>query len=187
MRTRKEDVELVSKVIDNQNEMNALTVDKINELAPALEEKEPEVKLSTKEIARMEGVRYIEPLKKLQAFGTLPDKWKAKRDRDWEYVKGIFENDVQKGEPIRFTYCKWPGDPDCMWEVPANTPCYVPRFVAKLLSGEKDEDTGIQAMNYHTFNHMQRAQEFLRKDDFMEQFSVSGTLSRGKFRAIGAF
>ena len=183
----KKDIKLVEDVIGMQKEMNALSVDTINDLAPKLEESEPQTKISLKEIAKSEGIPYIEPLRKFQAFGTLPEKWKKKRDYDWEYVKGVFENEASKGEPIKFTFSKWPGDPDCMWQVPANKPCYVPRMIAQMLSGEKDPDTGIQSMQYHEFSHIERPPQNWMKDDFTTQFTVTGTHSRGKFRPIGAF
>lgn len=183
----KKQAELVESLINVQKDMNELTVDKINETAPKPVEVEAQVQLSPKEIARMEGIPFIEPVRKLQAFGKLHDKWKSKHARDWEYVKGIFENEVSKGESIKFTFSKWPGDPDCIWEVPANKPCYVPRMIAKLLSGEQDEDTGMQAMNYHSFSHIEKASHLWQKDEFTNQFAATGTYSRGKFRAIGAF
>lgn len=183
----KNQVQLVESLINVQKDMNELTVDKINETAPKPVECEPETKISMKEIARMEGIPYIEPIRKLQPFGKLPDKWKGKHARDWEYVKGIFENEVSKGEAIKFTFCKWPGDADCVWEIPSNRPCYVPRMIAKLLSGETDEDTGMQSMNYHSFSHIEKVPQLWQKDDFTTQFVATGTYSRGKFRAIGAF
>ena len=181
----KSKIDTVNSVLELQQDMNNLTVDKIAEIAPP--EAEKEIKISLKEIAKMEGIQYIEPVRKLQPFGILPEKWKSKHAHDWEYVKGMFDNEVAKGEPFRFTFSKWPGDPDCMWEIPANRPVYVPRMIAKLLSGEKDEDSGIQAMNYHQFCHIEKAPQLWQKDDFTNQFTVTGTLSRGKFRAIGAF
>jgi len=182
---KKADVQLVESLIDTQKEMNSLTVDKIVDTAP--KETETEMKTDWKAVAQKEGIQYIEPVRKMQAFGKLPDKWKSKHARDWEYVKGIFENQVNPNEPIKFTFCKWPGDPDCMWSIPANVPVYVPRMVAKLLSGEKDEDTGIQAMQYHEFKHIEKTPKLWQKDDFTNQFTVTGTHSRGKFRPIGAF
>jgi hypothetical protein len=184
---KKTDKDLVEGVINMQKDMNELSVDKINEIAPKQEEKMPVVVLSKKEIAAMEGIQYVEPIRKFQAFGVLPEKWKKERDHDWEYVKGIYENEVVRGDPIRFTFSKWPGDPDCMWEIPSNKPVYVPRMIAKLLSGEKDESTGIQAMQYHSFNHIARAEVNWQKDEFTHQFAATGTYSRGKFRAMGAF
>jgi hypothetical protein len=184
---RKKDIELVESTITMQKDMNALSVDKINETAPRELDTESHTKLSTKEIAAMEGIPYLEPLRKFQAFGTLKPEWKKERDRDWEYVKGIFENEVNRGEPIRFTFSKWPGDPDCMWEVPSNKPVYIPRMIAKLLSGEIDESTGIKAMQYHSFDHIAKPETNWQKDQFTHQFSATGTYSRGKFRAMGAF
>lgn len=178
---------IVNEVTGLQKDLNELNVDKINETAPKQEEKEPEVQFSKKELAKMEGVPYIEPVRKLQAIGTLPEKWRKERDRDWEYVKGIFENEVYRGEPIRFSFSKWPGDPDCVWEVPANRPVYVPRMIAKHLSGEIDELTGIKCMEYHSFNHLEKNPQMWQKDDYTHQFTVTGTYSRGKFRALGAF
>lgn len=183
----KQQEKAVKDVLSLHKDMNELTVDKIESMAPEVKESEPQIKISMKELAKSENVQYIEPLRKLQPFGCLPEKWKKLHAHDWEYVKGIFENEVSRGEPIRFTFSKWPGDPDCIWEVPSNVPVYVPRMIAKHLSGEKDEITGMQAMQYHNFEHIQKADSQLRKDDFMQQFAVTGTISRGKFRAIGAF
>ena len=178
---------LVNEVVEIHKDMNELSVDKINETAPQAVEKEQQVKVNYKELAAREGIQYIEPIRKFLPFGTLPEKWKKFRDHDWEYVKGVFENEVSRGEPIKFTFCKWPGDPDCTWEVPSNRPVYVPRMIAKLLSGEKDEHTGMQAMQYHSFNHIEKTPQIWQKDDFTHQFVVTGTHTRGKFRAIGAF
>ncbi len=178
---------LVKDVIGLQKDMNELTVDKINDAAPAKRELEPEVKLSAREIAKMEGVAYLEPIRKLPPIGVLPEKWKKEHAKDWEYVKGIFENEVCRGEPIRFSFSKWPGDHDCVWEVPSNRPVYLPRMIAKHLSGEVDESTGMKAMEYHSFDHIQKQPQIWQKDDFTHQFSVTGTFSRGKFRALGAF
>lgn len=184
---KKNSESLVKEVIEQQIDMNALTVDKISEIAPIREAVEEQTKMSTRELAKLEAIPYIEPLRKLPKLGTLPEKCKKDHARDWEYVKGIFENEVCRGEPIRFSFCKWPGDHDCVWEVPANRPVYVPRMIAKHLSGEKDELTGIQCMEYHSFDHIQKTSQIWQKDDFTHQFSVTGTFSRGKFRALGAF
>lgn len=177
----------VKDVLEMQHSMNALTQDKISETAPKEVEVAPQVEISLKEIARREGIPYIEPIRKFQAFGTLKPEWKAKRDHDWQYVKGMWENEIIKGEGIKFTFSKWPGDPDCMWEIPANKPVYVPRMIAKLLSGEKDEDTGYEVLKYHSFDHVQKSEQYWQKDEFTHQFCATGTYSRGRFRAIGAF
>lgn len=169
---------LVKSVVELHEDMNALTVDKINNTAPAPQEIEPQTKLSMREIAKMENIPYCEPVRKLGAFGTLPEKQKRDHERDWEYVKGIFENEVCRGEPIRFWFSKYAGDPDCMWEIPANRPVYVPRMIALHLE---------TVMQYHTFDYIEKPSNIWRKDDFTHQFSTTGTFWRGKFRPIGAF
>lgn len=171
-------MKLVENVIESQAEMNELTIDKINEVAPKAEELEPQTKLTAKEIASREGVQYIEPTRKLSAFGTLPEKLKKEHARDWEYVKGVFENNIINGEGISFWYSKYPGDPDCLWTIPANRPVYVPRMIATHLE---------HAMKYHTFDYIEKPDFRKKKDDHVDEFSVTGTHYRGTFRAIGAF
>jgi hypothetical protein len=166
----------VEQVLEMQQDMNALTVDKINETAPKAVEVEE--KVNYKKLAEKEGVQYIEPLRKLNAFGTLPDKQLKEHTRDWEYVKGVFENHVINGEPITFWYSKYAGDPDCLWQVPCNRPVYVPRMIATHLES---------CMQYHTFDYVQKPEQNWRKDDFTHNFTATNTFYRGKFRPIGAF
>lgn len=183
----KNEVQTVESMINLQKEMNDFTVDKIESVAPKQEEFEPQVKLSMKEIAKMEGIPYIEPYRTLPAVGVLPDKWKKMHAEDWEYVKGIFENTVSPGESICFSLCLWPGDKDCSWRIPANRVVYVPRMVARLLSGEKHPHLNVQALKYHTFNYIERPSVEWSPDQFTHNFNVLGTFSRGNFRAVGAF
>lgn len=178
MNKMKKDVELVEDVLESQKDLNALTTDKINELAPQVEETEPLVQLTMKEKAALENCRYIEPKRKLQAFGKLPEKLRAEHKHAWEYVRGIFENYIVNTEPLTFWLCLYPGDPDCMWEIPPNVPVYVPRHVAKHLE---------EIMKYHTFNYVQKPESKWRPGDFTETFTPVGTHYRGKFRPIGAF
>lgn len=166
---------LVKKTINAQEQMNALTVDKINKMAPA-PEVDDEVPLTMKERAKLEGIQYITPKKSLQAFGKLPEKLKEDHARDWEYVKGMYENYVVSGEPICFWYSKYPGDQDHLWEIPCNKPVYVPRMIAKHLE---------EVQKYHTFTYVETNAN--RPDEFTHQFAPTGTHYRGKFRAIGAF
>ena len=112
---KKGNLEAVQQVAAMSEQMNTLTVDRINEIAPPAKEILPPP-MSLKERAKLEGVLYIEPNKKLPAFGKLPPEWKSARDRDWEYVLGIFQSgnctSIAPGEPQRFWLCIWPGDPD---------------------------------------------------------------------------
>lgn len=180
---------LVTQVLENQVQMNALTTDKINELAP--KPVEQEVKLTMKQKAEAEGAIYIEPRRKLQSLGKLPEKWETMHKHDWEYVCGTFQPENIGGrantENFTFWFRKWPGDPDCMWEIPVNRPVYVPRMIAQHLSGEKEGFTGMEAMKYHTFDMMEKPTHAWRKDDFTHSFAPTGTQYRGQFMPLRKF
>lgn len=173
---KENDEVVVKKVLKMGEDLNALSVDKINEIAPTIDDAPFE--MSTKDKARMENIAYLEPKRTLKAFGTLPEKLKKEHSHAWEYVKGIFENYLINGEHLTFWLSLFPGDPDCLWEIPANVPVYVPRHVAKHLE---------EVMKYHTFDFLQKPKDRWRPGDEMEYFSPVGTHYRGKFRAIGAF
>ena len=172
---RKEE-KLVQSVIETEQSLKELTVDKINETPDV--ELEPQTKLTNRQLADSLGCKYIEPLSKLKAIGTLPEKLRKQHARDWEYVKGIYENINEIGQAITFSLCLYPGDPDCVWKIPANTPVYVPRMVANHLEN---------VQQYHTFSHVEKAPNQLAVDEFTDEFQVTGTMYRGKFRPIGAF
>lgn len=181
MRKRQDLIDQVNEVSD----MSHMTVDQIAKTKA--EAPEEQTKLSTREIAKQKGIPYMEPIKKLTGFGTLPDRLKSAHDKDWEYVLAIYENQIVRGEPIKFWFKKYPGDPDCLWEIPANRPVYIPRMIAKHLSGERDEISGMQSMVYHTFDYIQKPDNAWRKDDFTHTFQAIGTHYRGTCRAVGAF
>jgi hypothetical protein len=174
---KRTDENLVKSVINLQEDLNSLTQDKIREQAPKADI-EPQMKLSLKDKAKMEGAKYVEPKRKLAAIGKLPENMKKAHAHDWEYVKGIYENYVVTGESVNFWYVKYPGDPDCEWEVPANKPVYIPRMIAKHLE---------EVQQYHTFDHREKSPDQQQKLDYVENFCVTGTKYRGKFRPIGAF
>lgn len=173
---QKSDVDLVKSTINMQTELSALTVDKIAETPKT--EVEPQTKLTTKQIAANENIQYIEPRKRIKGIGTLPEKLKKQHDHDWEYVKGIAENYEVVGEPICFWLSLYPGDPDCLWEIPVNRPVYVPRMIAKHLES---------VMEYHSFNYIEKPTTQWKTDEFTHNFAPSATHYRGKFRPIGAF
>ncbi|CAB4126523.1 hypothetical protein UFOVP80_22 [uncultured Caudovirales phage] len=185
----KEQVEMVKEVAAIQSEMSSLTTDKISETAP--EAKDEYDVSEVKKKAEKENAIFIEPKIRMQAFGKLKPDWKKKRDYDWEYVKGSFQPEIVNGrpsmEPRKFWHCKWPGDQDCFWDIPVDRPVYVPRMIAKLLSGEKEDDTGIEAMKFHTFDYMERPTPYWKPDQFTHQFQPTGTNYRGRFVQIGAY
>lgn len=161
-----------------EENLKSLTVDEINKQSP--KGLEPEVQeMSLKEKAKKEGARYIEPKRRLSPpLGKLPEKLQKQHKHDWEYVKGIYENYIIVGEAITFSLCLYAGDPDYMWEIPANVAVYVPRMIAKHLEE-------VQA--YHTFKHIERPSHEWHTDSETHQLKVTGTHYRGKFRPIGAF
>lgn len=175
---KRDDKRLVEGVLTLQQQMNSLEQDDINEIAPAPVEVELQTKISKKELAESEGYTWIEPKRFLPAMGVLPEKLKRQHAHDWEYVRGIFENYVTIGESISFWLCLYPGDKDCLWEIPSNKPVYVPRMVAKHLE---------ETMKFHTFSYIEMPAHSLRTDSETHKFAPTGTQYRGKFRPIGAF
>jgi hypothetical protein len=175
---KKAEKEIVESVAANQENLDSLSVDNIKKTAPAAKQKDPQ-KESLKKRAEIEGAKYIEPKRRMSPpVGKLPDALKKQHAHDWEYVKGIYENYVVTGEPLTFSLCLYPGDPDYMWEIPANTPIYVPRMVAKHLE---------ETQAYHSFGYMEKSSQDWKVNGYTHQFAVTGTHYRGKFRPIGAF
>lgn len=168
----------LEKTIDDlENSLNKLTVDEIKNTP--VTEPEPQTLLTNKEIADSMNIRYIEPIRKLQPFGTCPQQLKKDRDHDWEYVKAIYENYDDIGECAEFWLSKYPGDPDCLWRIPANVPVFVPRMVAKHLS---------EIQKYHIFDYGAKPnQEILKHGDFTHEFHVKETKYRGKMRPLGVY
>ena len=134
--------------------------------------------ISLKERAKMEDILYIEPKRKMSAFGKLLECEKKAHAHDWEYVKGILENQIVEGEPVSFWYCKYGGDHDCLWEIPCNRTVYLPRMIAKHLE---------EVMQYHTFGYVQRPDTEWTTDEWTHKFGVTGTKYRAKFRPTEAF
>ena len=166
---------LVKQTVEMHEQMNALTPDVIA-TAPVVETA-PQTKIARRE-RDDDGCPYIYPKRKIKGLGVLPENMRKKHDHDWEYVKGIFENNVIIGEGIEFWFQVYPGDDNCLWSIPANRPVWVPRMVAKHLETK---------MVYHKFAFKNKEPSRIRPDDYMEEFVVSDTVSRGKFRPIGAF
>ena len=172
--TRKRD--LVSETLDHQSQLNNLDVDTIEKIAPKTEVAPPE--LSARERAKLENALYIEPKRTLKGFGTLPEKLKREHAHAWEYVKGMFENYIVNTEALTFWLSLYPGDPDCLWEIPPNRPVYIPRHVANHLE---------EVMKYHKFDYVPKAESQWVPGQSIEHFLPVSTHFRGKFRAIGAF
>lgn len=182
----KKQEQLVKETVKIAEDMQNLTEDKIKAQFKT-PEVEPETKLTKKQLAIQEGSMWIEPRRKLPSMGILNEKLRNIRDHDWEYVPGVWENKVSPGETIKFWFCKYAGDPDCLWEIPANRKVYVPRMIANHLAGELDKITGSQAMVYHNFRFIEKPPQYWSVDDFTHNFGVSDIALRGKFQPVGAF
>ncbi len=174
--SRKSQTNQVSEVISLQKDLNSLSTDTVEQVAPKAEDAPLEI--SVRDRAKFENCLYIEPKRTLKGCGVLPEKLKKEHVHAWEYVRGMFENFTVVGEHITFWLSLYPGDPDCMWEIPANTPVYVPRHVAKHLE---------EVMKYHKFDFIEKPKDKWRPGDAMESFTPVSTHYRGKFRAIGSF
>jgi len=178
----KKDLEgLVKNVGDMGSEISQMTMDKVNEVAP--EPTDTELRMTYKQMAKDEGVPFIEPKRQFKAFTEVPEKFKKAHKHAWEYVKGIYENYVINGEPIEFWYNgDLPGQPDCLWSIPCNRAVYIPRFLAKHLE---------ECQKYHTFTALEgNADPKPMRSNEVESlrwFAPTGTHFRGRFRAIGAF
>ncbi len=171
---------LAKSAVGLQEDLDKLSVDVVNEVAPHVDPAPQQESLEN--VARREGCPYIKPKRRLSPpLGTLPEKLKGEHKRAWEYVKGIYENYIFNGEPLTFALCLYPGDADYLWEIPANTPVYVPRMVAQHLE---------ECQKYHTFSQLAATSEPAPlpsgEVEAMRWFRPTGTHYRGKFRPIGA-
>ena len=188
---KKEHTKIVQEVARMTADLNALTVDKINETAAAPSEDLVERANQLKATAKAEGALWIEPSRRQPRLGKLDPKLQKQHQYDWEYVCGIFQHDRESGlgtnEPKKFWFCKYPGDEDCLWEIPTDRLVYIPRMIAQYLAGEKDPVTGMESMKFHTFGYDPLPPTHLGPDAHMEQFSVKGTRYRGRFLPKGAF
>ncbi len=173
---KKDTIKLAEATVALQEDLNNLTVDKVNET----KDQEPEIQeISMENKCNAEGIQYIKPSRRLSPpLGKLPDKQKKEHVRAWEYVKGMYENFAVPGEAITFSLCLYAGDADFLWTIPCNVPVAVPRHVAKHLE---------ETQKYHDFAYRDSPLESLKIDNFTNTFQVSAVKYRGKFRPIGAF
>jgi len=108
-----------------------------------IEESEPQTKMSTREARNADAI-YIKPIRSIQRPNFKSDrcdsrvywdeKYREDRDRDWEYVRCIVENNEIIGEEVEVWTAKWACDPAHFWKVPVNKPVMIPRMLAEQLS-----------------------------------------------------
>ncbi len=78
---------------------------------------------------------FIEPKQKSKIFVKRDPKLdeQAALRKDYERVVGIFESAEEYKYGIEFWLNHLPGDDLCLWKIPSNTPCIIPRYVARHL------------------------------------------------------
>ena len=79
------------------------------------------------------NVRWIKPKYSIPTGGKRNPEMDRTAEKVNEYVVGIFESQDIMGS-LDFWLSSLPGDPYRLWNVPVNSPCAVPRHVAKHLS-----------------------------------------------------
>lgn len=172
----KESIENASNTIDAMSEqMKSLNVDDI-QTAP-IKEEDPQTKISKKAIDDLDAPK-IRPSKTFAPIDKPRPEHDSLRKRAWEYVKVIAENKEVIGETIQSWY-KPPisGEACHFWEVPVNTPVYIPRMLAEHLA------TRI----YPRHKMVDRATRGLGHGEIMQVMVVEETLRRLDCRPVHSF
>ena len=172
--TASQELENAEKKFDEFDQtVKDLTLDRMNQ-AP-LEEKEPQTKLSQKEIARSKDV-YLKP-KRSYPPGVNPktgerekfnERFRDEYNYQREYVCFIAENNEIIGETIELSLKKFPGTPIEDWSIPVNKPVWAPRMVAERISECK----------YHRMKMVDRQVQDAGGMEFYGTMVVDNTVSR---------
>lgn len=104
-------------------------------------ETEPQTKLSKREGEHVDAPE-IKPLRAVRrpvggqhkATVSWDEKYRDARNKDWELVKCIVENNELIGQEVEVWTAKWGCDPAHFWKVPVNKPIRIPRMLAEQLS-----------------------------------------------------
>lgn len=113
------------------NQVKDLTMDRMAK-AP-LEEKEPQTKLSSKEIEKSKQI-YLKPDKTIGCRDKFNEKFREDYNFQKEYVQFIAENKEIIGEAIELWTRPFGGMPAEFWKVPVNKPVWGPRYLAEQIS-----------------------------------------------------
>lgn len=126
------------------------------------------------------SVKYLEPSIRIPTGGKRHPEAEKQREYMWEYVKGVYENMMVGGEGISFYLTGLPGDDYCRWDVPANKPVALPRFVAQHLS---------KGLQWREFKPLERNQEphAYQENDMMKPFENMIIKKRGTFQPLSAY
>jgi len=113
----------------------ALASMKVEDASGQAKQLDPQSKLTSAEKNKSQIPR-LEPSVRIPV-GPVKNKPKdGVKEYLWEYVAGVYENALQIGSGISFYYNdeRLPGDDYCRWDIPANKPIQIPRFLAQHLS-----------------------------------------------------
>jgi hypothetical protein len=107
-----------------------LTLDRMK--AAPLDEKEPQTKLSQKEIANSKDI-YLKPRRTVSSREKFNEDYREQYNFAKEYVQFIAENKEIIGENIELWIKKFPGLPAEEWVIPVNKPVWGPRYLAEQI------------------------------------------------------
>lgn len=169
---------LVRKVNDFEDAMTGM---KVQDASGQAAEVEPQAKLSSKE-KQSDGIPRIQPSYRIPV-GPVKNKYTQETyEYLWEYVAGMYENMLQIGSGISFNYVdeRLPGDDYCRWDIPANKPIKIPRFLAQHLS----KNLAWKEMKPLAKNEDPKAVEDYEITKPFQDFIVK---KRGTFQPLSAF
>jgi hypothetical protein len=126
----------VDKLEKTTAQMQTMTKDAVEKQAPEIVDIDPQIRWSKAEIAEYDAP-IIRPSRSFAPRSRSEPKEAKERARGWELVKCVVENNEVIGEAPEFWLDKFKGDPTYFWQIPANVPVYIPRFVAEHLSTRK--------------------------------------------------
>ena len=164
-----------------QENIESMTKDRLDK-APSME-MEQQTKMSSREVNKYDAP-YIKPIRSIArpsggkdgAKVYWDEKNRAQRDRDWEYVKCVCENNEIIGEQIELWSAKWGCDPAHQWKIPTNKPVWIPRHIAEQ----------IQQCKYHRLRMEDRPTSTDGDMTYYGSMSVDRTIHRLDARPTGS-
>ncbi len=113
--------------------VKSLTTDELSK-APLLET-EPQVKLSNREMAKMDGI-VLKPDRRINSKENFNEKFRNEYDFKNEMVPFMAENKEIIGETIELWTKPFPGISAEFWKVPVNKKVWGPRYLAEQISSK---------------------------------------------------
>ena len=170
---------------DQQQQIESLTLDRMNE-APK-REVEQQTKIALADIDKSNDV-YLKPNRAISSKEKFNERFRSDYDYAKEYVHFIAENKEIIGESIEMWTKPFPGMPAEYWIVPTNKALWAPRYVAERIKGcshhrlvmKNDMKTGSDHMGQYTGGMV--ADETIQRLD-----AIPVSKKRSIFMGSGAF